>query len=62
MEIEYVAASAFRFLEKNIDKTNLLNIYNSIKEGKTVDLEEYRKQMNLIKEDSRSFLSQSQIA
>ncbi len=61
-EIEYVAASAFRFLEKNIDKQELLNIYNFIKDGKTVDLEEYRKQMNLIKEDPRSFLSQSQIA
>lgn len=55
MEIEYVAASAFRFLNKNIGTNEVLDVYNSIKEGKTVNLEEYRKQTSILKESPGSF-------
>ncbi len=46
MELEYVAASAFRFLDKKTDLAILRSIYESIKSGERVDINEYKKQMN----------------
>ena len=49
-EIEYVATSAFRFLEKGTDTQTLNEIYNSIKSGEAVELSAYRKQVQMFRE------------
>ena len=49
-EIEYVAASAFRFLEQGTDTQALNEIYDSIKSGEAVELSAYRKQMQMFRE------------
>lgn len=49
MEPEYVAASAFKFLEKGTAPSVLREIYESIKNGKNVDLNKYRKQLNMFR-------------
>ena len=54
-EIEYVSASAFRFLEKGANVDELNEIYNSIKAGKTVELSEYRKQMTMFREEAANY-------
>jgi site-specific DNA-methyltransferase (cytosine-N4-specific) len=54
-EIEYVAASAFRFLEKGTTVDELNEIYSSIKSGKTVQLNDYRKQMTMFREDAATY-------
>ena len=40
--IEYIAASAFRFLTKNNQPEEMQIIYNQIRDGKTVELTEYQ--------------------
>lgn len=45
-EINYVSASAFRFLEKGTNVDELNEIYTSIRAGKTVDLNEYGNKKN----------------
>ncbi|GAA5235270.1 site-specific DNA-methyltransferase [Verticiella sediminum] len=45
---EYVAASAFRFLEKGIDAGKIQDLYNKIVSGKSVNIEDYRKQTALV--------------
>lgn len=42
MEAEYVAASAFRFLDKNTPVEDLQVIYEEIKKGGTVDINKYK--------------------
>lgn len=54
-EIEYVAASAFRFLEKGTNTNELNEIYSSIKSGKTIELNEYRKQMTMFREEAATY-------
>lgn len=54
-EIEYVAASAFRFLEKGVNTNELNKIYSLIKSGETVKLNEYRKQMTMFREGAASY-------
>lgn len=44
---EYVAASAFRFLPKNISEKEMTKIYNAIVEGQAVDLSVYDTQPRL---------------
>ncbi len=50
-EIEYVAASAFRFLEKETSVNTLRLVYESIKGGASVPLSEYKSQMRMFRED-----------
>jgi len=52
IEMEYVAASAFRFLDKNMYSSELIEISNTIKEGEKVNLTDFRKQMQLFREES----------
>lgn len=54
-EIEYVAASAFRFLENDAPVDTLSNVYESIKSGHSILLSEYRSQMRMFREDSASY-------
>lgn len=46
-EIEYVAASTFRFLDENTNKETLQTIYNSVLNRDTVDINDLRQQRNL---------------
>ncbi|MGI1592824.1 hypothetical protein ACKQC8_28305, partial [Raoultella ornithinolytica] len=41
MQPEYVAASAFRFLDKEVADEDMFNIYNRILNGDTVHLGRY---------------------
>lgn len=41
---EYVAASSFRFLERDTNLENLEELYSSILEGKEIDINEFKKQ------------------
>jgi site-specific DNA-methyltransferase (cytosine-N4-specific) len=54
-EVEYVAASAFRFLEKGANVDELNEIYSSIKSGKTVELNKYRKQLAMFREEAATY-------
>ncbi|MCP4168607.1 MAG: site-specific DNA-methyltransferase [Chloroflexi bacterium] len=54
-EIDYVAASAFRFLEKNASVDTLRDVYESIKSGHSIKLSAYRSQMRLLREKSASY-------
>ncbi len=54
-EINYVAASSFRFLEKSASKEELLEIYNAIKSGETVNIDSYIKQLNMFREDAAKY-------
>lgn len=47
LDIEYVAASAFRFLEKDISEEKLREIYTRIKAGDQVSLSDYLSQNSL---------------
>lgn len=47
LELNYVAASAFRFLDKGTDTQTLNEIYNSIKNGECVDIRKYNKQLSM---------------
>lgn len=58
-EIEYVAASAFRFLDKDVPLTTLRNIYESIKDGRSVHLPEYRLQQRMFREASIPYKASS---
>lgn len=55
LEIEYVAASAFRFLDKEVNSSTLTEIYELIKNGKTIDITKYRKQMKLFREELEKY-------
>nr|VFK59974.1 MAG: site-specific DNA-methyltransferase (cytosine-N4-specific) [Candidatus Kentron sp. UNK]VFK70184.1 MAG: site-specific DNA-methyltransferase (cytosine-N4-specific) [Candidatus Kentron sp. UNK] len=48
-EIEYVAASAFRFLDKDVSENTLRNVYESIKSGESIRLSEYRSRMRMFR-------------
>ena len=54
-EIEYVAASSFRFLDKWMSTEDLADIYNSIKEGQILDLTQYRRQARMFREEAASY-------
>jgi site-specific DNA-methyltransferase (cytosine-N4-specific) len=54
-EIEYVAASAFRFLDKNTSTDTLRDVYESIKKGGSINISDYRSQMRLFREDSAAY-------
>jgi DNA modification methylase len=54
-EIEYVAASSFRFLDKWMSTEELTDIYNSIKEGQILDLTQYRRQARMFREEAASY-------
>ena len=47
LELDYVAASSFRFLDKGISRDELSEIYQAIKSGNSVSLEKYKKQMSV---------------
>ena len=49
-EIEYVATSAFRFLEKGMSSQELVEIYNTLKEGQSLDLARYKKQTSIFRD------------
>ncbi|MDD2725239.1 MAG: site-specific DNA-methyltransferase [Methylovulum sp.] len=55
MEIEYVAASAFRFLDKGCSADELFEVYNLIKKGCSVDITKYKKQMCLFREEQAGY-------
>ncbi len=54
-EIEYVAASAFRFLEKNAPVEELSSVYNAIKSSHSVQLSDYSSQMTMFREQSADY-------
>lgn len=41
---EYVGASAFRFLDKNMTSESLRNLYNRITAGESINIDQYRQQ------------------
>lgn len=47
-QIDYIAASSFRFLTDNIDNTDLEKIYNQIKNGESTDLRNPICQLDLL--------------
>jgi len=49
--LEYTAASTFRFLDKHTPDNVLKEIYNKVMQGKSVDILQYKKQLNLIREE-----------
>ena len=55
MEIEYVASSAFRFLDKGCDADELSEVYNLIKQGRSVDITKYKKQMSIFREEQAEY-------
>ena len=55
MEIEYVAASAFRFLDKGCGANELSEVYNMIKQGRSVDITKYRRQMCIFREEQAEY-------
>jgi len=55
MELKYVAASAFRFLDKGVDTQTLSEIYEAIKNGESVDIKKYKKQLNMFREESAEY-------
>lgn len=55
MEIEYVAASAFRFLDKGCGADELSEVYNLIKQGHSVDITKYRRQMCIFREEQAEY-------
>lgn len=54
-EIEYVAASAFRFLEKGASSEDLIDIYNAIVGGLPLDLTKYKKQISMFREEQATY-------
>lgn len=57
MEIEYVAASAFRFLDKGCNADELTEVYNSIKRGKQTDISKYKKQLCMFREEPAKYMA-----
>ena len=55
MELEYVAASSFRFFDKGIASEELLEIYNAVKSGESVNLAERKKQLYMFREQAASY-------
>ncbi len=51
-DLEYTAASTFRFLEKQTSDEELQEIHNKIMAGDFVNIEKYRKQLNMFREES----------
>lgn len=47
LELEYLATSSFRFLDKDCSLSNLIKIYNLIRNGESVDLNEYKTQLSM---------------
>lgn len=47
LEPEYVAPSAFRFLDKGTDKETMSEIYELIKSGELVEIQNYKKNLDL---------------
>lgn len=47
LEPQYVAASAFRFLDKDIDVNEMKSIFKNIEKGKCVDIKKYKQQAEL---------------
>jgi DNA modification methylase len=54
-EIDYVAASSFRFLDKYLSSDELMEIYYSIKKGNSLDITNYRKQLRMFREESATY-------
>lgn len=52
LEIEYVAASAFRFLDKEVEPAILNEVYQRIKQGNSLDMQAYKKQLNMFREEA----------
>lgn len=50
-EVEYVAASAFRFLDKGIETHYLRTVYDGVKGIGNINLQEYKKQLRLFREE-----------
>lgn len=55
MELEYVAASSFRFFDKGMTPDELSEVYNAIKSGERVNLAEYKKQMYMFREQTSKY-------
>lgn len=47
LEPEYVAPSAFRFLDKGVDKKTMTEIYEAIKSGESLNLSDYKLNLDL---------------
>ena len=45
---DYLAASAFRFLDEDNTKEEMLDLYNRIEQSQTVDLNDYKRQKSLL--------------
>ena len=54
-EIEYVAASAFRFLDKTASTDTLSDVYEAIKSGDSIRISDFNSQMRLFREDSAAY-------
>lgn len=48
-EMQYVAASAFRFLEKGADVATLQGLYDAVLSGQSVDMADYQAQLQMFK-------------
>jgi len=56
LEMDYVAPSAFRFLEKGVGVETLSNVHGSIKSShKTVMIQDYQSQLRLVREESARY-------
>ena len=54
LSLEYIAASAFRFLPDYIEKNKLDSLYQIILNNETIDFREYQPQMNLFINEGKS--------
>jgi len=55
IELEYIATSAFRFLDKDVNSSTLREVYELIKSGKNVNIKKYKKQFNMFREDTAEY-------
>ncbi|MBZ0199995.1 MAG: site-specific DNA-methyltransferase [Ignavibacteriaceae bacterium] len=53
--IEYIQASSFRFIDSNINKTKLDEIYNSINSESKINLKDYQEPKKLFNGDALNF-------
>jgi site-specific DNA-methyltransferase (cytosine-N4-specific) len=47
-KLEYVSASAFRFFDKDVNEEEARSVYSRLNAGEILDLEQFRKQPNLL--------------
>lgn len=55
LDIDYIAASAFRFLDKTTSEEEMLYVHNSILAGVSIDIEKYKRQINMFREEASAY-------